>query len=36
MLFGGFLYMDNILTKYLYIYYDEIEPKEFYRAIFPK
>lgn len=28
--------MDNILTKYLYTYYDEIEPKEFYRAIFPK
>ena len=36
MLFGGFLYMGNILTKYLYTYYDEIEPKEFYRAIFPK
>jgi hypothetical protein len=36
MLLGGFLYMDNILTKYLYTYYDEIEPKEFYRAIFPK
>lgn len=28
--------MDNILTKYLYTYYDEIEPREFYRAIFPK
>ena len=28
--------MDNILTRYLYTYYDEIEPKEFYRAIFPK
>ena len=28
--------MDNILTKYLYTYHDEIEPKEFYRAIFPK
>ena len=28
--------MDNILTKYLYTHYDEIEPKEFYRAIFPK
>ena len=26
--------MDNILTKYLYTYYDEIEPKEFYREIF--
>lgn len=36
MLLGGFLYMDNILTKYLYTYYDEIESKEFYRAIFPK
>lgn len=33
---GGFLYMENILTNYLYTYYDEIEPKEFYRAIFPK
>lgn len=28
--------MENILTNYLYTYYDEIEPKEFYRAIFPK
>ena len=28
--------MNNILTNYLYTYYDEIEPKEFYRAIFPK
>lgn len=28
--------MDNILTRYLYTYYDEIEPKEFYRAIFHK
>lgn len=28
--------MDNILTRYLYIYYDEIEPKDFYRAIFSK
>ena len=26
--------MDNILTKYLYTYYDELEPKEFYREIF--
>ena len=26
--------MDNILTKYLYTYYDEIEPREFYREIF--
>ena len=26
--------MDNILTKYLYTYYDELEPKEFYRDIF--
>ena len=26
--------MDNILTRYLYTYYDEIEPVEFYRAIF--
>lgn len=33
---GGFLYMENILTKYLYTYYDELEPKEFYRSIFPK
>ena len=36
MFFRRFLYMDNILTRYLYTYYDEIEPKEFYRAIFPK
>lgn len=28
--------MSNILTKYLYTYYDEIEPKEFYRSIFPE
>lgn len=28
--------MDNILTKYLYTYYDEVEPKEFYRVIFPE
>lgn len=28
--------MDNILTRYLYTYYDEIEPKDFYRAIFSK
>ena len=28
--------MDNILTKYLYTYYDELEPKEFYREIFKK
>lgn len=34
MFLGGFLYMDNILTKYLYTYYDELEPKEFYREIF--
>ncbi|TAN63712.1 hypothetical protein WS9_015505, partial [Paraclostridium sordellii 8483] len=26
--------MNNILTKYLYTYYDELEPKEFYREIF--
>lgn len=26
--------MRNILTKYLYTYYDELEPKEFYREIF--
>ena len=26
--------MENILTKYLYTYYDELEPKEFYREIF--
>lgn len=26
--------MKNILTKYLYTYYDETEPKEFYREIF--
>lgn len=26
----------NDLTKYLYTYFDEIEPKEFYRNIFPK
>lgn len=26
--------MDNILTKYLYTYYDELESKEFYREIF--
>ena len=26
--------MDNILTKYLYTYYDEIEPREFYREMF--
>lgn len=26
--------MSNILTKYLYTYYDELEPKEFYRTIF--
>lgn len=26
--------MDNILTKYLYTYYDELEPKKFYREIF--
>ena len=34
MFLGGFLYMNNILTKYLYTYYDELEPKEFYREIF--
>ena len=34
MFLGGFLCMDNILTKYLYTYYDELEPKEFYREIF--
>lgn len=28
--------MQNRLTEYLYIYYDEIEPVEFYRAIFSK
>ncbi len=28
--------MQNRLTEYLYTYYDEIEPVEFYRAIFPK
>ena len=26
--------MENILTKYLYTYYDELEPKEFYRELF--
>lgn len=26
--------MENILTEYLYTYYDELEPKEFYREIF--
>ena len=26
--------MRNILTEYLYTYYDELEPKEFYREIF--
>ena len=26
----------NILTEYLYTYFDEVEPKEFYRNIFPK
>ena len=26
--------MENILTKYLYTYYDELEPKEFYRKLF--
>ena len=26
--------MENILTKYLYTYYDEIEAKEFYRELF--
>lgn len=26
--------MDNILTRYLYTYYDEIEPRDFYREIF--
>lgn len=28
--------MQNRLTEYLYRYYDEIEPVEFYRAIFPE
>lgn len=28
--------MQNRLTEYLYTYYDEIEPVEFYRGIFPK
>ncbi len=28
--------MQNILTEYLYTYYDEIEPVAFYRCIFPK
>ena len=27
--------MNNHLTQYLEIYYDEIEPKDFYRSIFP-
>ena len=26
--------MENVLTKYLYTYYDELEPREFYREIF--
>lgn len=28
--------MNNFITDYLYQYYDEVTPKEFYRDIFPK
>lgn len=34
---GGFMHdISNVLTKYLYTYYDELDPMDFYRLIFPK